>query len=162
MISGYNIKMRDIDNNILTIGDYFFLAAKASLSHVLKLGLIVEVSDDFIYYICIENDWRGFKLSRKQKIRHTEYTTFKIENQLIINTAQDVFHNNQQIIRELNRDFLNNELEIGSEYLIARHEKNQSRLVKAMCVEITDSLVYFRDINDNLVKTKNRSRIVKL
>jgi hypothetical protein len=162
MISGYNIKMRDIDNNILNIGDYFFLAAKASVSHVLKLGLIIEISEDFVYYVCIENDWRGFKLSRKQKIRHTEGTTFKIENPLIINKAQDVFHNNQQIIRELNKDFLNNELELGSDYLIAKHDKNQSRLVKATCIDITESLVYFRDINDNIIKTKNRGRIVKI
>lgn len=155
--------MRDIELNQLERGDFFFLAAKASVSHVLKLGYVLDVNDLFLSYICIENDWRGFKISQKLKIKQTILTTFKINETIVPDELKlALFTNQHNFIKEPDKDFFNQQLELNKTYLVAKHENNQSRLVKVKLVEQRNNYCYFMDINEKIIRTSALGRIVRI
>ena len=168
--------MRDIFYNNIQEGDFIILAGKASVSHTIKLGLVTKVCLDKekIYFLSLENDWRGIKRSKRNSWLSLKDTNSRISvinrNTIptnLINYLEEPLPTMEFTIYN-NCDFFNQELTIGEMYLVAKHKNDSSILETGILDTISEDnkTLIFKKEHDNgefsFFKTKRNDRILKI
>lgn len=145
----------------LSDGDYLILASKASVSHIMKLAKVEKIKPDGdVVVSSIENDWRGYRYNKASKLKSKEEALFVLKNNEVPQEIIAGFI--RPLIRENNKDFFNQDLEIGRDYLVAKHIKNSSILQIGTLDSIGENKIIFIDRDGNRFSTSKASRVVKI
>ena len=145
---------REIQND-----DFLIIASKASVSHVMKLAKVEKIRPNGnVVASSIENDWRGFKYNRPSKICSGEHAVFVLKRHEIPEDVLAGFI--RPFERVEGRDFFNQELVIGKDYLVAKHINNKSTLSLGTLQEIREDSLIFHDREGKRFSTTKAQRVV--
>lgn len=154
--------MQDINDKEIQVGDYFILASKASMSHVMKIGRVVGTGAlGNLIYKSIEYDWRSLKVSTCYKLIARPLSYMVIEKDVIPQFILDGFDG---CIYELDsgKDFFNQEIEVGAKYVVAKHKDRVSCLETGSLEQVRGDTYFFRTEDGEIFKTKKEHRIVRV
>lgn len=142
-------------------GDYLILASKASVSHIMKLAKIEKIKPDGDVLISsIENDWRGYRYNKPSKLKAKDNAVFVLKNHEVPEEIVGGFV--RPLNREPNKDFFNQELEVGRDYLVAKHINNSSILQIGTLDYVLGDKIFFIDRKGDRFTTSKASRVVKI
>ena len=159
------MNMKDINSNVINVGDYLIIASKASVSHVMKVAKIFKKDKDKIYFKTVENDWRGLIVSK----RNISLERHKVKDRIAIVDEKKVPEEFKKLLdgeersdelnSSKNKDFFNNKIAVDKNCYVAKHHNNYSILVQGKIVKLQGKTIFY-DIGGKICKTQKCNNIL--